>query len=102
MIKLRESLAELLSEALGLRSEYLSSIECMKGESMACLYYPACPEPEKTLGTGRHSDPTFLTLLLQDSVGGLQIQYENQWFDVPPVPGSLIVNIGDLMQVNTP
>ncbi|KAI3449752.1 hypothetical protein Pfo_006417 [Paulownia fortunei] len=99
MIELRELMAELLSEALGLRSDHLSSIECMKSQALSCLYYPTCPEPEKTLGTSKHSDTTFLTLLMQDSIGGLQILHDNQWVDVPPVRGALIANIGDLMQI---
>ncbi|KAK4418376.1 1-aminocyclopropane-1-carboxylate oxidase11 [Sesamum alatum] len=99
MIELREIMAELLSEALGLDSDYLSSIECMKSEAVACLYYPKCPEPEKTLGTPKHADTTFLTLLMQDSTGGLQILHDDHWVDVPPVRGALIANIGDLMQI---
>lgn len=99
MIELRELMSELMSEALGLPSDYLSSMECMKSQSLACLYYPVCPEPEKTLGTVKHSDTTFLTLLMQDSIGGLQIVHKNQWFDVPPARGAFIANIGDLMQV---
>jgi len=66
---------------------------------LACLYYPACPEPEKTYGRGRHSDTTFLTLLMQDSLGGLQIVHDNQWMNVPPKHGAFIVNIGDALQI---
>ncbi|PIN23113.1 Iron/ascorbate family oxidoreductase [Handroanthus impetiginosus] len=99
MIELRETMAELLSEALGLNSDYLSRMECMKSEALACLYYPTCPEPEKTLGTPKHSDTTFLTLLMQDNIGGLQILHDDKWADVPPVHGALIANIGDLMQI---
>ncbi|XP_052169967.1 1-aminocyclopropane-1-carboxylate oxidase homolog 1-like [Diospyros lotus] len=99
MIKLRETMAELLSEALGLSSDHLSRIECMKSESLAMLYYPVCPEPNLTVGNVRHSDTTFLTVLLQDGIGGLQILHDNQWVDVPPVHGALIANIGDLMQM---
>ncbi|KAE9460682.1 hypothetical protein C3L33_07422, partial [Rhododendron williamsianum] len=99
--QLRETMAELLSEALGLTSDYLSNIECMKSEALACLYYPFCPQPNLTMGNAKHSDTTFLTVLLQDhKIGGLQILHQNQWVDVPPVHGTLIANIGDLMQVN--
>ncbi|KAL0435614.1 UNVERIFIED_CONTAM: 1-aminocyclopropane-1-carboxylate oxidase1 [Sesamum radiatum] len=99
VIELREIMAELLSEALGLRSDYLSSMECMKSESLVCLHYPKCPEPDKTFGIPKHSDTTFLTLLTQDTTGGLQILHDDHWVDVPPVRGAFIVNIGDLMQI---
>lgn len=67
---------------------------------LLCHYYPACPEPELTQGIVKHSDPYFLTILLQDGIGGLQVYYENQWVDVPPVHGSFIINAGDMLQVH--
>nr|CAB3465206.1 unnamed protein product [Digitaria exilis] len=63
---------------------------------MRCNYYPACPEPERTLGTGPHCDPSALTLLLQDGdVDGLQVLAAGEWRPVRPRPGALVVNIGD-------
>lgn len=100
MINLKNTLAELLSEALGLDSNYLESMDCMKTATLVCHYYPPCPEPDLTLGATKHSDPSFLTILLQDSIGGLQVLQRNQWVDVKPLKGALIVNIGDLLQVN--
>lgn len=101
MIKVRETISEILSEALGLSSDYLAQINCLKSEYLTCLYYPPCPEPELALGTINHSDSTFLTMVVQDSSGGLQVLYQNHWVDVPPIPGALVVNIGDLMQLIT-
>lgn len=46
-----------------------------------------------------HSDSGALTLLLQDQVGGLQVENEGAWIDVEPLDGALVVNTGDMMQV---
>ncbi|XP_057798066.1 1-aminocyclopropane-1-carboxylate oxidase homolog 1-like [Salvia miltiorrhiza] len=99
MMGLRGLMNELLAEALGLPTDYLSNLECMSSQSLACWYYPVCPEPNKTLASPTHSDLTFLTLLMQDTTGGLQILRDDQWFDVTPVRGALIANIADLMQI---
>ncbi|CAN0886245.1 1-aminocyclopropane-1-carboxylate oxidase homolog 11 [Linum grandiflorum] len=99
---LKNKLSGLLSKAAGLSENYLSSIKCMESISMACHYYPSCPQPGLTLGVSKHTDPYLLTILLQDSTGGLQVlNPNNQWVDVCATRGTLVVNIGDFMQLIT-
>ena len=64
------------------------------------VYYP--PQPAdmgaEQFGVGPHTDFGVLTVLAQDDVGGLQVQDLNgDWVAAPPMPGTLVVNVGDLL-----
>lgn len=65
------------------------------------VHYPpqATAPVEGQLRCGEHTDYGTLTILYGDDVpGGLQVRdREGQWIDVHPVPGSYVINIGDLM-----
>ncbi|KAG5610661.1 hypothetical protein H5410_021942 [Solanum commersonii] len=100
MMELACSLLGLLFEGLGLDRCYLKDMYCAEGLRVLALYSLACRQPELTIGTNKHSDNDFLTVLLQDHIRGLQVLHQNQWVDVPPTRGALVVNIGDLLQAS--
>ncbi|EXL04482.1 isopenicillin N synthase family dioxygenase [Aquamicrobium defluvii] len=66
---------------------------------MKIVRYPGREQTDDDQGVGAHKDGGFLTLLLQDNVGGLQVEYDGKWVDVEPVPGTLVVNIGELLEL---
>jgi gibberellin-44 dioxygenase len=99
MKELSLTIMGLLELSLGLeRGSYRDFFEDSRS-IMRCNYYPPCPEPERTLGTGPHCDPTALTILLQDDVGGLEVLVDGDWRAVRPVPGAMVINIGDTFMV---
>ncbi|MFD6026883.1 isopenicillin N synthase family dioxygenase [Streptomyces griseoluteus] len=64
--------------------------------------YPGSAGDGSDQGVGAHKDYGFLTLLLQDTVGGLQVQRADGGFhEVPPVEGAFVVNLGELLEVAT-
>ncbi|KAI4357565.1 hypothetical protein L6164_001504 [Bauhinia variegata] len=99
IVRLGELLMGLLSEGLGLSTETLKEMTCYEGRVMVGHYYPFCPQPDMTVGLTSHADPGVLTVVLQDHIGGLQVRSSDGWIDVKPVPGALVINIGDLLQI---
>ncbi|MEM7301432.1 MAG: 2-oxoglutarate and iron-dependent oxygenase domain-containing protein [Pseudomonadota bacterium] len=64
------------------------------------VYYPPQPADAAAdqFGVGAHTDFGMLTVLCQDSVGGLEVQtVSGDWISAPPIDGTLIVNVGDLL-----
>lgn len=67
---------------------------------MRVNYYPPCSVPDQVMGLSPHNDANSITVLMQDDeVTGLQIQHNGGWVPVKPIPNSLVVNIGDVMEV---
>lgn len=62
-------------------------------------YYPTCADPDHHLGISHHTDAGALTVLLPDAQPGLQFFHGDQWHTVAPNPGTLTINIGDIVQV---
>ncbi|GAA0929541.1 isopenicillin N synthase family dioxygenase [Nonomuraea longicatena] len=61
------------------------------------FHYPPAPPGDDGWGVGEHTDYGLLTLLLQDSNGGLQVHTPRGWVDAPPIPGTFVCNIGDML-----
>ncbi|KAA8515964.1 hypothetical protein F0562_019143 [Nyssa sinensis] len=95
MSTLSLEIMELLGMSLGVGSSYFRDFFEGNDSIMRLNYYPPCQKPDLTLGTGPHCDPTSLTILHQDDVGGLEVYYDEKWHSVHSNADAFVVNIGD-------
>ncbi|XP_015571194.1 scopoletin 8-hydroxylase-like [Ricinus communis] len=106
-IKMVRKLLEALMVKLGVNLDDAKMDELIGLKMVNMNFYPRCPNPELTVGVGRHSDLGTLTILLQDGIGGLYVKVEEnvdgkkkgEWMEIPPVPGALVINVGDTLQI---
>ena len=85
---------------LTLEEEYFLSSNTAPLSRASFVYYPSQSEELGTqqFGAGPHTDFGVLTVLCQDAVGGLQIEdIDGKWIEAPPIEGSLVINVGDLL-----
>nr|GEU96862.1 1-aminocyclopropane-1-carboxylate oxidase 3 [Tanacetum cinerariifolium] len=105
--KLAEELLDLLCENLGLEKGYLKRAfygSKSNGPNFGTKVsnYPPCPTPDLIKGLRAHTDAGGIILLFQDDkVSGLQLLKDGQWIDVPPMRHSIVINLGDQIEVIT-
>nr|BAR72291.1 Aminocyclopropanecarboxylate oxidase [Nicotiana benthamiana] len=103
--KLAEQLLDLLCENLGLEQGYLKkAFYGSNGPTFGTKVsnYPPCPKPDLIKGLRAHTDAGGIILLFQDDkVSGLQLLKDDKWIDVPPMRHSIVINLGDQLEVIT-
>ena len=95
------TLMRLSAAALGLPEDHFAPFFNRMELNLRCVLYPdqtAAPEAH-ALRYGPHTDFSGFTILRQDAApGGLQVKIDGAWVDVRPIPGTLVINAGDLIQ----
>lgn len=97
---LSNHLLTLVAQSLELEENWFAEHHDWPGSVLRLVRYP--PQPASSefnqLGAGAHTDWGGITLLAQDNLGGLEVQNAaDEWVAAPPIEGSFVVNLGDLM-----
>ncbi|QIB05183.1 2-oxoglutarate and iron-dependent oxygenase domain-containing protein [Pseudomonas sp. FP2300] len=100
MQALAQTLLRAMTLALGIERDFFDTRFNAPVSVLRLIHYP----PRQTAssaeqqGAGAHTDYGCITLLYQDAAGGLQVRNVNgQWIDAPPIDGTFVVNLGDMM-----
>jgi isopenicillin N synthase-like dioxygenase len=86
--------------ALGQEAEFFRPFFRKPLTQLSLLHYPPQPPdaPEDQFGIRPHTDTSAFTILGTDPVGGLQVRPLGQdWIAAPHIPGTYLINIGDMM-----
>ncbi|KAJ5094078.1 hypothetical protein N7456_009939 [Penicillium angulare] len=103
-LTLARKMIRIFALALDMPENYFDEVITRPGADGLYIHYPGLPEivpvdTETDVGIGSHTDIQCITLLWQDMSGGLQVLSANdEWLDARPIPGTLVVNIGDFLQ----
>jgi isopenicillin N synthase-like dioxygenase len=102
-LALGKQLLRLFAVSLGLPEAYFLPY-CTKPMVQTRLFHypPAPPQDETAYGVAPHTDYGMITLLTQDPIGGLELRKrDGEWVGAPFIPGTFVVNLGDMFKVWT-
>ena len=98
---LGDRMLRLIATALDLDEGFFLQFTKKPMVQMRLFHYPPQPpmSADDVFGVAPHTDYGMITLLAQDPIGGLELQKrDGEWIAAPYIPGTLVVNIGDLFQ----
>jgi isopenicillin N synthase-like dioxygenase len=100
MTELGHALMRLVACSLGEGADWFAERYTAEPTVLFRIFnYPPAPDVEEgRWGVGEHTDYGLLTILKQDRHGGLQVRSRGGgWIDAPPIPGTFVCNIGDML-----
>ncbi|WP_059019023.1 2-oxoglutarate and iron-dependent oxygenase domain-containing protein [Mycobacterium sp. M26] len=87
--------------ALGENPDTFTRFATKTPSQLRLIYYPHNPEAQDVQGIGAHTDYECFTLLKPTAPGLEVLNGDGEWIDAPPIPGTYVVNVGDLLELWT-
>lgn len=91
-------ICEILGNQVKVNSKYFENIFALQNSFLRLNKYHPCVFGSQVFGLVPHTDTSFITILAQDQIGGLELKKNGQWIGVKPCSEALTVNIGDMFQ----
>ncbi|CDY29619.1 BnaA05g15510D [Brassica napus] len=91
-------ICEILGNQVKVNSKYFENIFALQNSFLRLNKYHPCVFGSQVFGLVPHTDTSFITILAQDQIGGLELKKNGQWIGVKPCSDALTVNIGDMFQ----
>lgn len=101
VIEVGQRLLRAFAVALGEDPDVFSRHATKTPSQLRLIHYPYNPDAEDRMGIGAHTDYECFTLLKPTAPGLEVLNGAGEWIDVPPVPGTFVVNIGDMLELWT-
>ncbi|GLT43591.1 hypothetical protein SLA2020_175300 [Shorea laevis] len=99
LVKTGQLVEDILNQCLGLPPNFLREFNHYRSwDFMTALHYFPSSETENN-GLTEHEDGNCITFVFQDDAGGLEVRKDGKWIPVTPLPDTLVVNVGDVIQV---
>ncbi|MDA8792166.1 hypothetical protein N9N67_02900 [Bacteriovoracaceae bacterium] len=102
MKQLGEIILSTIAVSLGLPNNYFSQRFSNDPTTLFRIFNYPKVESKGDWGVQEHTDMGFLTILMQDECSGLEVKkIDGTWFEAPPIKDTLIINIGDMLELWT-
>ncbi|MCY4489263.1 MAG: isopenicillin N synthase family oxygenase [Deltaproteobacteria bacterium] len=93
------ALVRAMALSLGAPEDFFEDKHAPHASTARFFHYPPLTRPpgDGQLRAGAHTDYGTVTLVFQDEVEGLEALVDGRWLTVPVVPGTVTVNVADLL-----
>ncbi|KDP20331.1 hypothetical protein JCGZ_06417 [Jatropha curcas] len=98
LTRIATTVFEAMVKKLNLNPEQLKPYLSESSGLIRVYRYPPCSIADETLGMEAHTDSSVLSILNQDQGEGLELLKDDKWLHIDPIPSTLILNLGDMMQ----
>ncbi|XP_021606516.1 gibberellin 2-beta-dioxygenase 8 isoform X1 [Manihot esculenta] len=98
LTRIATTIFDAMAKTLNLNPEQSKTYLSESTGSIRVYRYPRCSSANETFGMEAHTDSSVLSILNQEQVGGFELLKDDKWLQIEPIPETLVLNLGDMLQ----